>query len=290
MRNAWKRFAGRWWPSERKHEARFLTEAQEARRPKLRYVPRDGSSRHAPLEVLAVGICLADRENTARDVQARLAEARQFRVEQRWVSVRAEVGSKQPGVRRPFLKTGALRPKYEFLNEIIDKSDLGRFSYLMILDDDIALPIGFVDAFLDLQSRLDFAIAQPARTTGSFIDLPIVEEHPGLIARRTLFVEQGPVISFRRDIFESVLPFDLRSPMGWGYENIWSLRLDARGRRLGIIDATPVDHGIRRPVTGYSWENADRGRTALLAAVEHRPTSDCFRVIEPFATIPEEAP
>ena len=125
-----------------------------------------------------------------------------------------------------------------------------------------------------------YRIAQPARTTNSFIDLPIVEQHPGLLARQTLFVEQGPVVSFHASTFDFVFPLDLKSPMGWGLENVWSLRASERKMAMGIIDAVPVDHSMRRPVAHYSWEQADRGRSKLLESTAHRPTEECFKVID----------
>jgi hypothetical protein len=90
------------------------------------------------------------------------------------------------------------------------------------------------------------------------------------------------VISFHRSTFEFVLPFDLISPMGWGFENLWSLAATERNLTMGIIDDVPVDHSMRRPVANYSWAEADEGRTRLLRARAHRPTPECFRILKTF--------
>ena len=103
---------------------------------------------------------------------------------------------------------------------------------------------------------LRFAIAQPARTAGSGIDHPIVARHPGLVARQTWFVEQGPIVSFHRSVLDAVLPFDLRSPMGWGIEGTWSALVEQRGLQMGIIDAVSMDHSVRPVLTNYSLGEA----------------------------------
>ena len=153
------------------------------------------------------------------------------------------------------------------------------FDTVMLFDDDIVLPERFLDRFLPLQHRFDFAIAQPARTSNSYIDHPIVEQQRGCLARQTRFVEIGPVVSFHRSVFGLVFPFDLTSPMGWGYENVWSYQLAGRGLKLGIIDAVPVDHSTRKPVANYKWSEADAQRKELFKKHEHYSYDDCFRVL-----------
>jgi hypothetical protein len=150
---------------------------------------------------------------------------------------------------------------------------------VLLVDDDVDLPAGFLDRFLDLQRALDFALAQPARTAGSPADHPIVLQQPGSLARRTLFVEVGPVLSIDRRALDAVLPFDPRSPMGWGLESVWSHRLGDRAA-IGIIDATPVDHRLRPTAAYYAKADGEAGHAALLAAVAHRPLDDCMRVLE----------
>ena len=152
----------------------------------------------------------------------------------------------------------------------------------MIVDDDLALPRGFIDHLLGWQQHLGFAVAQPARPPNSFIDHRIVERQRGAVARRTRFVEIGPVVSVHRSAYAALLPFDLTSPMGWGYENIWTHRLERRGLVMGIIDAVAVDHSLRAPVANYSWDDADEARRRILSENEHVPLEDCFRVLEVF--------
>jgi len=68
--------------------------------------------------------------------------------------------------------------------------------------------------------------------------------------------------------------------MGWGYENVWSLRLGRRGLKMGIIDAVPVDHSIRKPVENYDWSTADRQRAEFLNRNAHLPIETCFTTLQ----------
>lgn len=239
--------------------------------------------------VLAVGVVLADQVNVAGDACLRLAEGTRFDVDQRWIRVKNT--RRRPRARcalpNPIsFSTRRLRPKYELLNVLLRSIDLAAYDYLLVVDDDVILPYGFVDSFLTLQACLGFSLAQPARTECSFSDHPIVARHPGLVARQTRFVEQGPVLSVHRDLFGDVVPFDLRSPMGWGYEEVWSLEVERLGYRMGIIDATPVDHGVRKPVTNYSASEAHRDRITMLAELPNRPIEQCMHVVRAISAWP----
>lgn len=71
------------------------------------------------------------------------------------------------------------------LNALLKDEKIEDYDYVILCDDDIWLPPGFLDAFLGLQQKYDFALAQPARTHNSYIDFTIVEKIDGLVARRT---------------------------------------------------------------------------------------------------------
>lgn len=229
--------------------------------------------------VLVLGVYLATEKNNVQAIVADLASAQQNLVTQQWVALgggppTASVAAVT--VREVYQKT----PKFQLLNELLSHSDLGQYDYVLLVDDDIVLPDGFLDRLIALQDELDFALAQPARTGNSYIDHPIVEQQLGVLARRTQFVEIGPVVSFHRSCFDLVFPFDLDSPMGWGYENRWAYLLAHHGLKMGIIDALPIDHSLRKPVAHYSWAEADRQRKQYLRKHEHFPLDQCFRVLE----------
>jgi hypothetical protein len=171
-------------------------------------------------------------------------------------------------------------PKFQLINELLSEVPLESFDYLMLIDDDVVLPADFVDSFIRLQAHVGFALAQPARTRNSPCDHPIVRAQLGVLARRTLFVEIGPVVSVHSSAFGELIPFDVASPMGWGYENVWAHRFAERGLAMGIIDAVPVDHSVRAVTANYAWAVADAGRAALFEKEAHLSDDECFRILE----------
>jgi len=117
--------------------------------------------------------------------------------------------------------------------------------WLLIVDDDVALPRGFLDTFVFVAERFRLHVAQPAHAFASHAAWPVTRRRPGLIARRTRFVEIGPVTAIHADAFGALLPFP-ELEMGWGLDAHWSARAAENGMALGIVDATPIRH--LRPV------------------------------------------
>src|SRR5207244_4060554 len=199
-------------------------------------------------------------------------------VVQRWAALRGKPPTQRVAAATA-LKFSEKKPKFEILNELLEGQKFSDFDYMLVCDDDIVLPYGFIDRFISLQSALGFSVAQPALTPDSFINHPIVEQQRGVVARETTFVEIGPVVSFHRSIFPLIFPFDMTSPMGWGYEQVWTSRLAKQGKTMGIIDAVAVDHGLRESVSNYSWEEAHGQREALFERHEDICVQDPFRVL-----------
>jgi glycosyltransferase involved in cell wall biosynthesis len=230
-------------------------------------------------KVLVVGIYLADQANAITDLVAAFADSVRYDVTQCWVAL----GGAPPTPEVAAVTVRSVRdriPKYQILNEFLAGHDPRGYEYVVSTDDDIQVPGRFLDHFLALQTDLGFAIAQPARTSNSYVDHPIVEQQRGVLARQTLFVEIGPLVSFHRSAYDLVFPFDLTSQMGWGYESVWALRLSERGQKMGIIDALPIEHSMRKPVANYSWAEANSARNAYLARNRHLPLEDCYRVLD----------
>jgi len=229
--------------------------------------------------VLVLGAYLANKSNNVEDVVSVISKSSRYMVTQRWIALGGEPPTKQVAD----VTVGTVlreKSKFQIMNELLAKEKLSQYEYVLLTDDDIVLPDGFLDHFISLQAQFGFSIAQPARTSNSHIDHPIVEQQKGVLARQTLFVEIGPVVSFHKSAYELVFPFDLTSPMGWGYENVWAYRLVQRQMKMGIIDAVPVDHSLRKPVAYYDWDEADRQRTEFLEQHDHLPLEQCFRVLD----------
>jgi glycosyltransferase involved in cell wall biosynthesis len=228
---------------------------------------------------LVLGVYLAGKPNTAEHIASTIARSRDVDVRQRWVALGGEGANGELGSVTTATITEPT-PKYSLLNRLMADEDLSAYDYVVMTDDDVVLPEGFLDLFLGVQAGLGFDLAQPARTLNSYVDHPIVLRQLGLVARRTMFVEIGPLVSVGREIYDLVFPFDESNPMGWGFENVWSHLVRERGGSQGIVDAVPVDHSIRAPVEHYEWADAVADRERYLARVPHLSLDECFRVLE----------
>ncbi len=232
--------------------------------------------------VLVVGICLADRENTAEQVAGELAGSSRWAVEQRWVALGRSPAP--PGLRELTVERIESRtPKFSLVNRVLRSVQPDAYQYVLVADDDIELPAGFLDRYLELVERHQLALAQPARTHDSYIDHALVEQMDGLDARWTRFVEIGPLFSIHRTAMPLLLPFDEASPMGWGYDYVWPVLLEEAGLRLGIVDAVPVAHRLRKPVANYDYSSADRTQHAFLSTRPHLTKAQAYSIVEAFA-------
>jgi hypothetical protein len=170
------------------------------------------------------------------------------------------------------------RGKFENLNALLVDHPVAGQDWLLVLDDDVRLPRGFLDVFLFLAERFDFALAQPAHRWRSHAAWQVTRRRPGSVARQTRFVEIGPVTALRAETFSELLPFpSLR--FGWGLDAHWAAVAAARGWRTGVIDAVPVDHGLRRIAASYDRGAAlDEART-FLAARPYTPAATAKRTL-----------
>ena len=201
--------------------------------------------------------------------------------------VRAELARSRHDVE---LATGAAgeRGKFENLNRLLaDRDldldlDLDTVDWLVVLDDDVSLPRGFLDGLVFLAERFDFRLAQPAHRRRSHAAWEVTRRRPGLVARRTAFVEIGPVTAFHRDTFATLLPFpELR--YGWGLDVHWAALAREHGWRLGVLDALPVGHALAPVASAYPAAAAIEEARAFLAERPYVPADEAQRVLERFA-------
>ena len=229
--------------------------------------------------VLVAGIYLADQPHAAGHILYELVGSGAHRVTQRWTAL-APGGEGHCDL--PCTVSIEVTPasKFALIDTMIEDAD--SFDWVLICDDDVELPPGFLEEFLAVAERCDFALAQPARTADSYIDHSIVMRMTGVAARRTRFVEIGPLVAIRRDAVPLLLPFGEECGMGWGLDYIWPCIIERAGLRMGIIDAAPVTHRMRKPVTNYNHEGASRAMFQLLAAHPHLPRDQAFTVLEAY--------
>ncbi len=237
-----------------------------------------GYSEEAKGSVLVAGIYLADQENAIEHIVEELARSRNFQVTQRWAALCGDAPTEDVG-EVTVLRSAERLPKMTLLNKLLCGVELQGYDYLLICDDDITLPDGFLDVFLGLQRRYELAAAQPARTHDSYIDHFIVEQLDGVKVRLTRFVEIGPMVSFSRDIIPFVFPFDEATPMGWGFDFVLPCIAESHGLRIGIIDETPVDHSMRKPMHNYQFDDVKKAMESYLSTRRHLTREEAFRIV-----------
>jgi hypothetical protein len=143
--------------------------------------------------------------------------------------------------------------KFPLLNGLVEETDLVRFEWIVVADDDVALAPGSLTSLLSVAELAGLDLVQPAHTELSHRTFPITERRALAVARRTSFVEIGPLFAVRRPWLERVVPFPAHHEMGWGLELDW-FDLAGEGARLGIVDVTGMRH--RGPVgRDYRWRD-----------------------------------
>lgn len=129
--------------------------------------------------------------------------------------------------------------KFDLLNEILRRLD-GSFEWLVVSDDDLVFTRGDVAALQRRCSRAGLDLAQPGRADPG-VSHPITAARRLSRARRTSFVEIGPLFVVGPRWRDRILPFPPGWGMGWGLELDW-FRLAEEGCVLGIVDSLPVRH------------------------------------------------
>jgi GT2 family glycosyltransferase len=156
------------------------------------------------------------------------------------------------------------RGKFENLNALLAAHPPGTYDWLLVVDDDVALPRGFLDAFLCAAERTGLKLAQPAHRLHSHAAWPVTRRQPGATARETTFVEIGPVTAFHRDCFDVLLPFPEGLRMGWGLDVHWAAVAAEHGWPIGIVDATPIGHTQQPAGSGYARDAAEAEARSFL--------------------------
>jgi GT2 family glycosyltransferase len=164
--------------------------------------------------------------------------------------------------------------KFENLNALLTEHDLSAVDWLIALDDDVALPRGFLDAFVCAAERAGLELAQPAHRLHSHAAWAITRRRPGSTVRQTTFVEIGPVTAFHRDTFATLLPFPEGLRMGWGLDVHWAAVARERGWPIGIVDATPIGHTLHPAADAYPRAAAEAEARAFLDGRPYVPREE----------------
>ncbi|MBS1868529.1 MAG: hypothetical protein JSS99_02600 [Actinobacteria bacterium] len=219
------------------------------------------AARRAParrLRVLAIGVERDDRANLMAQARAELRRSRHD----------VEVATSGVGG----------RGKFENLNALLAAHPLDGRDWLVVLDDDVALPHGFLDRFLFLAERFELKLAQPAHRRRSHAAWRVTRRRGGSVVRETQFVEIGPLCAFHRDTFATLLPYPpLRA--GWGLDSHWAALARARGWRIGVVDATPIRHAVRPIAGSYRRTDAMAEAQAFLAERPYVTAAEAQRTL-----------
>jgi hypothetical protein len=140
---------------------------------------------------------------------------------------------------------------------------LDRFDWLVIADDDIGFAPGLLDDFIATAEAADLAVAQPAHRFDSYCNYRLTHRRWGSLVRRTGFVEIGPLTALRADTFADLIPFPA-SRWCYGIDVYWASLAQARGWKMGVVDATPISH-MRPVATAYDSARAVAEGREMLA-------------------------
>lgn len=125
------------------------------------------------------------------------------------------------------------------LNEVLRRSGIVK-GWLVVSDDDVVFERGDLGRLVSLCTRAGFDLAQPARSDPP-VHHAITTARRLSVARRTSFVEIGPLFVVGPRWRDRIVPFPEDRGLGWGLELEW-LDLHRQGCTLGIVDAVHVRH------------------------------------------------
>ncbi len=170
------------------------------------------------------------------------------------------------------------RGRFENLNRLLAEHPPAGYDWLLVIDDDVELPRGFLDRFLFLCESFSLALAQPAHRLHSHAAWPVTRRQARSVVRETSFVEIGPVTAFARVTFAALLPFpDLR--MGWGLDVHWAALAREHGWRCGVVDAVSIHHRAAPAAASYPREEAIAEARAFLAERPYLSAAEADRTL-----------
>ena len=182
----------------------------------------------------------------------------------------AAAGESEPALAEHTVAEGLAGGKFQNLNRALAES--APADWTLVVDDDVILPPRFLDRFLGVCEAAGLALAQPAQSRRSHAAWRVTRRRPLSLARRTRFVEIGPVTAFAARPAAELLPFpDLR--FGWGLDLHWAAVAERRGWASGVVDATPVRHEDSPVGSAYGHGEAIEEAGRFLTGREYLPSA-----------------
>jgi hypothetical protein len=188
--------------------------------------------------VLLAGIEVPTRRGRIQDVSDRLSKSSRNHVEVAIVPMAEGKG------------------KFENIQAAVDRArrSISEYDWLVIADDDISFGTRMFDRLIDISELAEFSISQPAHRFRSYSTYELTVRQPRSLARRTRFVEIGPLTAIHRRAFPHVFPFP-QSRWGYGIDALWSRVAAESGLSLGVVDAATIRH-LRPIARDYSMADA----------------------------------
>jgi GT2 family glycosyltransferase len=226
--------------------------------PRVRAVRRAARTRPARQRVLVAGVARPELASRSAAIAGELSRSRH--------DVQLRLGAPAAGL-----------GKWANLRATLAAYPPEGCDWLLLVDDDVALPAGFLDSFLLVAEHFGLRVAQPAHAFASHAAWPVTRRRPGLLARRTRFVEIGPVTAIHSEAFGALLPLP-ELEMGWGLDAHWSARAAEEGLPLGIVDATPIRH-LRPVAASYPYAEAVAEADRFLAGRSYVTSEQAAEVL-----------
>jgi hypothetical protein len=168
------------------------------------------------------------------------------------------------------------RGKFENLNLLLEHGPPGDRDWLILVDDDVELPRGFLDNLLFLAERFSLDLVQPAHRRDSHAAWAVTRRRTRSVARETRFVEIGPVTALASTTFGVLLPFPpLR--MGWGLDAHWAALAQQHHWRCGVLDAVAIRHAAAPAASAYSREETIAEARRFLSDHDYLPAAELQR-------------
>lgn len=161
--------------------------------------------------------------------------------------------------------------RFHLVNAALEAVDRSPDSWVLIADDDVRFARGGPGELLRAAVAFDLQLCQPAHAWNSEVSHPFTRRRPLVLARRTTWIEQGPMVLMGPQAQDRCLPLPetVRWP-GWGVEALWT-RAEHEGLPLGIVDAVSIVHLQPLAASGYSYEEARRQEHELRRQVGFLP-------------------
>jgi hypothetical protein len=165
--------------------------------------------------------------------------------------------------------------RFDLLNRLLRHLDLPHAWWVLVCDDDVRLKRGGPDTLAAAAVCFGFELCQPANAWNSEVSHPFTRRRALMLARRTTWVEQGPMVLFGPAARSRLLPFpaDVRWP-GWGIEAGWS-RQERLGLGIGIVDGVTMVHQQPVNASGYAVTAAREQEHRLRRRAGFAPGRSC---------------